>query len=951
MTNAIEVRALRKSFGRTQALDGLDLTVRTGEVHAFLGPNGAGKTTTIRILLGLLRQDGGEASLLGGDPWRDAVRLHARLAYVPGDVTLWPSLTGGEIIDLLSRLRGPQSAIDAKRKDALIERFALDPAKKARAYSKGNRQKVALIAALASDAELLVFDEPTAGLDPLMEATFRECVDDERHRGRTVLLSSHILAEAEALSDRVTIIRDGRTAETGTLAEMRHLTRTTVDAELAGPVSLDGLRRRPRGGHPRHPAALRGGHRRAERRAGPPHRGRRPVPGVPATDPGRAVPSSLFNRTDRAGSPGMTVIAGTGALARLAFRRDRIMLPAWVYLITALVASSSYSLNKLYPTAQARAALAVSGGRNPALVFLYGRLSGDSLGAVSAWRYGVWAAIFGALMSIFLVIRHTRADEETGRLELVGSAAVGRLGGLTAALLTAVAASVVLALLLAVALIVVGLPAAGSAAFALAIATCSLAFAAVAALTAQLAAGARAARGIAAGVLGAAYLLRAVGDAAGSSGPSWLTWLSPLGWTEFVRPYTADRWWVLALPLALTAVGRRRRVRAGRDPRLRAGLLPDRPGRATASGWLRGPRCWPPLGLAWRLQRGTLLGWAAGFAFTFAASGAAAKGIGSLLGGSAQLRQEFTRLGGQAGITDAYLAAIMSLAGLAAAAYATSAVLRVRAEETEGRAELLLATATGRIRWGLSHVLVAVFGAALLLAVAGLAAGLGYGLRTSSAGPEVARLLGAAAAQLPASLAAAAIAVMLLGLAPRAAVAAAWTVVGAVVVIALFGQVLRLSQWVLDISPFTHVPKLPGGAVSAAPLLWLSLAAAGVLRRRPGRPPPPRHRLTSGNEALMHDFTRCNSPVRAHLAAGLRNSRRRDRHGPRIRPADGRIRRSGQQIRNEIVRRAPSTPRSSPATQDPTPAHANADGDRSTVTRNVWPGNRLFAAANFGITV
>ena len=241
MSDVIEVRALRKSFGRTRALDGLDLTVRAGEVHAFLGPNGAGKTTTIRILLGLLNKDGGEARLLGGDPWRDATTLHTRLAYVPGDVTLWPGLTGGEIIDLLARLRGPRSAVDPKRRQALIERFALDPAKKARAYSKGNRQKVALIAALASDAELLLLDEPTAGLDPLMEAAFRDCVNDERHDGRTVLLSSHILSEAEALSDRVTIIRDGRAVETGTLAEMRHLTRDFVDAELAGPISLDGV--------------------------------------------------------------------------------------------------------------------------------------------------------------------------------------------------------------------------------------------------------------------------------------------------------------------------------------------------------------------------------------------------------------------------------------------------------------------------------------------------------------------------------------------------------------------------------------------------------------------------------------------------------------------------------------------------------------------------------------
>jgi ABC-2 type transport system ATP-binding protein len=238
MANAIEVRGLRKAFGVTRALDGLDLTVRAGEVHAFLGPNGAGKTTTLRILLGLLKADAGEARLLGGDPWRDATRLHRRLAYVPGDVTLWPGLTGGEIIDLLGRLRGD---LDPKRRQALCERFGLDPAKKARTYSKGNRQKVALVAALASDAELLLLDEPTSGLDPLMEATFRECVEEERRDGRTILLSSHILAEAEVLSDRVSIIRGGRIVESGTLADLRHLTRTSIDAELAGPVDLAGV--------------------------------------------------------------------------------------------------------------------------------------------------------------------------------------------------------------------------------------------------------------------------------------------------------------------------------------------------------------------------------------------------------------------------------------------------------------------------------------------------------------------------------------------------------------------------------------------------------------------------------------------------------------------------------------------------------------------------------------
>jgi ABC-2 type transport system ATP-binding protein len=232
MTEAIAVSGLRKSYGKTVALDGLDLSVAEGEVHGFLGPNGSGKTTTIRILLGLLRADGGTARLLGGDPWREATTLHRRLAYVPGDVTLWPSFTGGEIIDLLGRLRG---GIDAKRRASLLERFELDPTKKARTYSRGNRQKVALISALASDVELLILDEPTAGLDPLMEAAFRDCIEEEAQGGRTVLLSSHILSEVEALCEGVTIIRAGRTVESGTLAELRHLTRTSIAADLARP--------------------------------------------------------------------------------------------------------------------------------------------------------------------------------------------------------------------------------------------------------------------------------------------------------------------------------------------------------------------------------------------------------------------------------------------------------------------------------------------------------------------------------------------------------------------------------------------------------------------------------------------------------------------------------------------------------------------------------------------
>ncbi|MGO4363315.1 ATP-binding cassette domain-containing protein [Terrabacter sp. 2TAF16] len=233
MTSAIQVHDLRKTFGHTVALDGLDLDVATGEIHGFLGPNGAGKSTTIRILLGLLRADGGSATLLGGDPWREVETLHRRLAYVPGDVALWPNLTGGEVIDILARLRG---GVDEKRRASMLERFDLDPTKKGRSYSKGNRQKVALVAALSSDVELLLLDEPTSGLDPLMEAVFRDVVREFRAGGGTVLLSSHILSEVEQVCDRVSIIRAGVNVESGTLTDLRHLSRTTVRATLARPV-------------------------------------------------------------------------------------------------------------------------------------------------------------------------------------------------------------------------------------------------------------------------------------------------------------------------------------------------------------------------------------------------------------------------------------------------------------------------------------------------------------------------------------------------------------------------------------------------------------------------------------------------------------------------------------------------------------------------------------------
>jgi ABC-2 type transport system permease protein len=527
-------------------------------------------------------------------------------------------------------------------------------------------------------------------------------------------------------------------------------------------------------------------------------------------------------------------LTGTTALAKLALRRDRIMLPAWLYVVIIGVCANAYTFVRLYKTASSRAALVASGQGNPALLFLYGRLNGTSTGALTAWRYGVWGALIAVLMTIFLVIRHTRADEESGRLELIGSARVGRQAPLMSALAVAAVANVVLIVVLCAALPLLGLPAAGSAALSLAIGTCGLAFAGISAVAAQLTSSARAARGLAIGVLGAAFLARAVGDSAGAGGPGWLTWVLPLGWTEELRPFAAERWWVLALPVALSAVGVGLAFVLAAHRDYGAGLLPDRPGRPAASMLLRGP-----FSLAWRLQWGALAGWAAGYAVLFAVCGAAGKGIGQLFGSSSALEKEFTRLGGQSGLVNAYLASLMLLAGLVAAGYAVSSVLRLRTEETEGRADPVLAGTPGRVRWGLSHVLVAVVGTAALLAIAGVATGLGYGLRAGGTGGEVVRMLGAGMAELPAALLIAGIAVAAFGLLPQVSTAVSWTVVGLAVALNIFGQVIQLSHWVLDVSPFSHVPRLPGGTVSASPLLWLSalavaFAVAGLagLRRR-----------------------------------------------------------------------------------------------------------------------
>jgi ABC-2 type transport system permease protein len=549
-----------------------------------------------------------------------------------------------------------------------------------------------------------------------------------------------------------------------------------------------------------------------------------------------AGPATLAGRAP--GGPGARArwpsLAGCGVLARLAARRDRIMLPAWLYVITIVVVSTGYSFKGLYKTPASREAIASSISHNAATLALGGPLYGDSTGALTVYKVGAGSAVAAGLMTIFLVVRHTRADEEAGRLELIGSTAVGRNAALASGMLLAAVASCVLALLIFAGQAAIGMPAAGSAALGLAVGACGLLFAAVAAVAAQVSESARSARGIAIAVLIASFLVMSAGAAARTGGLRWLLWLSPIGWVTQVRAYTGDRWPVIALLVAAAAVvAGAAVVLAGRRD-LGAGLVPTRPGPAHAARSLRSP-----LALAWRLNRTGLTSWAAGALVYGAALGSIAGNVGSFLGSSAHVKNVISRLGGQHGLTDAYLAAMMGIFGLIAAGYAVSVVLRLRSDETSQRAEPVLATGTRRVAWGLSYLTVAAVGSATVLAAAGLGTGLSFGLRSGDAGTQVPRLLGAALAQWPAVAAVTAVAVLLFGLLPEYCVAGGWAVLAAAAVLVLLGPSLQLAQWVQDISPFAHVPKLPGAAVTAAPLACLTVIAVlltvvgmAALRRR-----------------------------------------------------------------------------------------------------------------------
>ncbi|WP_328645725.1 ABC transporter permease [Amycolatopsis sp. NBC_00348] len=515
-------------------------------------------------------------------------------------------------------------------------------------------------------------------------------------------------------------------------------------------------------------------------------------------------------------------LAGTWHLTRLALRRDRVTLPIWIVLLSVIPASTVKTFAQFYPTDADRLALQAGATANPSYALLYGPpFDLTSAGGFIAWRMCGFLALLIGLMAVFTVTRHTRAEEDTGRAELLASAVVGRYAALTAGVLVAGAASVLIGLIQVGSMIGAGLPAAGSLAFGASIALAGLAFTAVAAVAVQLAEYSRTANGIGTAVVGAAFLLRGAGDSTVDA--RWLSWLSPIGWVQQIRAFAGERWWVLLLPVVLALVigATAYWLLPRRD--VGVGFLPPRPGPARAAASLRSP-----LALAWRLHRGPLLGWTIGMAVVGAVFGSIASGIGGLVGSSPQAQQIMERLGGAHGLTQAFLATMAGMFAMVASLYGIQAVLRMRGEETAIRLEPVLATSVGKLRWAGGHLVFAFLGTALLLLTGGLFLGLANGLRTHDVGGSVGDVLSGMLVQLPATWVVIALAVTLFGLRPAYS-AAAWGVGALALLISLLGPIVNAPQGVLDVSPFQHPPKLPSQPFVATPLVWLLVVTAVAL--------------------------------------------------------------------------------------------------------------------------
>jgi ABC-2 type transport system permease protein len=515
--------------------------------------------------------------------------------------------------------------------------------------------------------------------------------------------------------------------------------------------------------------------------------------------------------------------AGTATMVRLAIRRDRVLLPVWILVFVSLAAGSAQASIKLYPDVQSRVSAANTTNASPALVSLYGRIfDPTSLGAVSLFKLTAFGALMVALLAAVLVVRHTRTEEETGRLELLSAGVLGRYAALTAALVVSAGTVVVLGLLTALSLLAVGLPASGSFAFGLTWIAAGLAFAGVGAVTSQLTEGARAANGLTAIVLGVSYVLRALGDSASDGGSRWLSWLSPIGWAQQIRPYAGDRWLVVLAPLAflLVVVAAALTLVSRRD--IGAGLVRPRPGPATAAASLRSP-----LALAWRLHRGSLFGWSFAFLLLGLMIGNIASNVDGFVS-SPSAKEMVIKLGGVTGITDAFLSTEMGMLGLLASAFGIQAALRLRSEETALRAEPLLATGVTRARWMVSHLAMALFGTAVLVLLGGIGSGISSGASLGHMGRQIGRMLGAAVVQLPAIWVVTALVVILFGLAPKL-VTAGWVLFGAFLLIGQFGALFNLPRGLMDVSPYAHTPRLPGGDFSATPVIWLTAIAVAVM--------------------------------------------------------------------------------------------------------------------------
>lgn len=539
----------------------------------------------------------------------------------------------------------------------------------------------------------------------------------------------------------------------------------------------------------------------------------------------------------------MSAFTGTGRLVRLAIRRDRVQLPLWIAGTALFVPIVVASVRDRYPTEADRVEILRSAVESPALLLFRTAPTGASEAAMIMFSFLTYAAVLAGFMSTLAVVRHTRQNEETGRSEMVGATVVGRHAGLTAALIVAAGANVVLGGLIALFLIGYGQPAAGSIGAGAGIAAAGIVFAGVAAIAAQITQTSRAANGIAAAVVGAAYLVRGIGDMLGEVRPdgytmvsAWPTWLSPIGWVTEMRQYEGDRWWVLVLPLLgfVASVAAAFALTSRRDVGM--GMIPARRGPSGAT-----PALLSPLGLAWRLQRGTLLGWGVAMVAYGATVGSLTKTVEDALGENQGTADTISKLAGgsSSNLLDTFYAAMMAFYGAMAAAYVVQALMRPRSEEAGGPAEAVLATGTSRLTWLACHVGVAVGGAAVLLAASGAATGLVADLSGSDQGSQLAQLTGAALIQLPAALILAGFAVAVFGLLPRLAVGLAWAAFAVSLIVGQLGELLGLPQAVRDISPFTHVPAVPAASATAGPLLALTaialaLGAAGLalFRRR-----------------------------------------------------------------------------------------------------------------------